>query len=293
MQSRNPAFRGNAFGRSTSGAAYGAPARGAPGHGAPGYGAGGYGMHGAPGYGVQYQGQSAPPGYAPPGAARPMTMDDVVVRGFLTLATLVITAALAWAVVPTRLAVPVLVVALILEIGIWAFITFGRKANAPLVLAFAAVYGVLVGIVSHSYNDVFHGVVFQAVIGTALAFAATLAAYSLRIVRVTPKFAKFVLAAGAALIGLMLVNLLAHLFGADQGIGIRDPGSPLAYVFSVAAILVGCFFLLLDFDSIEQGVRGGAPENFAWYCAFGLVLSLVWIYLEMLRLLSYFYGGRD
>ena len=297
MESRNPAFRGNAFNQRNGGAGYGAPGygtRGAPAYGSPGYGTPGYGAPGyaAPGYGG---GGYGGPGFAPPAppATRPMTMDDVVVRGFLTLATLVLTAALAWVFVPTRLAAPVLVVAVLAEIGIWAFITFGRKANAPLVLAFAGVYGVVVGIVSHSYNDVFHGVVFQAVTGTALAFAATLAAYALRIVRVTPKFAKFTIAAGAALIGLMLVNMLAHLFGADQGIGIRDPGSPLAYVFSVVAILVGCFFLLLDFDSIEQGVRGGAPEKFAWYCAFGLVLSLVWIYLEILRLLSYFYGGRD
>ncbi|WP_067455901.1 Bax inhibitor-1/YccA family protein [Actinomadura macra] len=280
MESRNPAFRGDAFGRRAAG----------PGYGTAGYGAQPYGGQ----YGTQpYSGApgGAPPGYAPPDT-RPMTMDDVVVRGFMTLATLMITAALAWALVPTSLAAPVLIVALIAEIGIWAFITFGRKANAPLVLAFAAVYGVAVGIISHSYNDIYHGVAFQAVVGTALAFAATLAVYALRIVRVTPKFGRFVIAAGFALIGLMLVNLLVQVFGGDDGIGIRDPGNPLAYVFSVAAILVGCFFLLLDFDAIEQGVRSGAPEKFAWYCAFGLVLSLVWIYLEMLRLLSYF-SGRD
>ncbi|TDD69215.1 Bax inhibitor-1/YccA family protein [Actinomadura rubrisoli] len=276
MESRNPAFRGQSFQQRSGG----------PGYGAPGYGAQGPGgqMYGGQGYGA--------PAYAPPDT-RPMTMDDVVVRGFATLVTLAVAAALAWTLVPTRLAAPVLIVALVAEIGIWAFITFGRKANAPMVLTFAAVYGVAVGIISHSYNDVYHGVAFQAVIGTALAFGATLAAYTLRIVRVTPKFARFVIAAGLALIALMLVNVLVHAFGGDDGIGIRDPSNPLAYVFSVAAILVGCFFLLLDFDSIESGVRTGAPEKFAWYCAFGLVLSLVWIYLEMLRLLSYFYGGRD
>src|SRR5690606_35781045 len=184
MESRNPAFRGNAFNQRVGGAAYGAPGYGAPGYGAPGYGAQPYGQ--AP----------PPPGYAPAAPARPMTMDDVVVRGFMTLVTLIITAAAAWVLVPPQLAMPVLVVALIAQIGIWAFITFGQKANAPMVLAFAAVYGVLVGIISHSHNDLFHGVVFQAVIGTALAFGATLAAYSLRIVRVTPKFAKFTIAAG-------------------------------------------------------------------------------------------------
>ncbi|MFD0685112.1 Bax inhibitor-1/YccA family protein [Actinomadura fibrosa] len=269
MQSRNPVFRGQAF---DQGRGYGAPAYG-----------GQYGQPYGQGYGA--------PAYAP-AQAGPMTMDDVVVRGFATLLTLVVTAALAWTLVPARLTSAVLVVALVAEIGIWAFITFGRRANAPLVLAFAAVYGVAVGIISHAYNDVYHGVVFQAVLGTALAFGATLAVYALRIVRVTPGFVRFVAAAGLALVGLMLVNLVVQLFGAEHGIGIRDSGNPLAYVFSVAAILVGCFFLLLDFDSVEQGVRSGAPRKFAWYCAFGLVLSLVWIYLELLRFLSYFYN-RD
>jgi uncharacterized YccA/Bax inhibitor family protein len=231
------------------------------------------------------------PAYAPP-RTRAMTMDDVVVRSFLTLATLVIGAAAAWDLVPATSAVPVLILATVVEIGLWAFITFGRKANAPLVLSFAAVYGVAVGIISHTYNDLYHGVVMQAVIGTTLAFAGTLAVYSLRIVRVTPRFTRFVVAAGFALLALMVIDILFSAFGAAGGIGIRDPHNPLAYIFSVVAILAGCFFLLVDFDTIENGVRTGAPEKFAWYCAFGLVLALVWIYLELLRLLSYFYGGR-
>ncbi|WP_433333731.1 Bax inhibitor-1/YccA family protein [Spirillospora sp. CA-294931] len=266
MESRNPAFRGNNFGQQAGG--YGAPTP------------------------QQLQDMYNAPSYAPP-AERAMTIDDVVVRGFLTLVTLVATAALSWVLVPAKLALPVLAVAIIAQLGIWAFITFGRnKANAGTVIAFAAIYGVAVGIISNAYNDLYHGVVFQAVIGTALAFGATLAVYALRIVRVTPKFTKFVLAAGIGLIGLMLVNLVVQIFGSDSGIGIRDASNPLAYVFSVVAILVGCFFLLLDFDAVEQGVRAQAPEKFAWYCAFGLVLSLVWIYLELLRFLSYFYG-RD
>jgi uncharacterized YccA/Bax inhibitor family protein len=274
MESRNPAFRGNAFGRQTGWQQ--------PGGQAPAYGTG---------YGMQPQDTLGPP-MAPPRVARPMTIDDVVVRGFLTLATLVLTAALAWVLVPTELSTPVLVVSFIAMVGVWAFIIFGRKANAPMVIAFAAIYGVVVGIISHAYNDVYNGVVFQAVIGTALAFGAMLAVHSLRIIRVTPKLARYVMGAALALIGLMLVNLLVQVFGSDSGIGIRDPSNPLAYVFSVVAILVGCFFLLLDFAQIEEAVQQGAPEKFAWYCAFGLVLSLVWIYLEMLRLLSYF-SGRD
>jgi uncharacterized YccA/Bax inhibitor family protein len=263
MESRNPAFRGGSFGEQAR--AYTPSAQ-------------------------HLQDMYDAPAYVPP-QTRAMTLDDVVVRSFLTLVTLVAAAAAAWVLVPTSAAMPVLLVSVVLEIGLWALISFGRKANAPLVLAFAAAYGVAVGIISHAYNDLYHGVVLQAVIGTTLAFAATLAVYSLRIVRVTPRFTRFAIAAGFALLAMMVIDLLFSAFGAAGGIGIRD-GSPLAYVFSVVAILVGCFFLLLDFDTIERGVQQGAPEKFAWYCAFGLVLSLVWIYLEMLRLLSYLQGGR-
>ncbi|MCU1616376.1 MAG: putative YccA/Bax inhibitor family protein [Frankiales bacterium] len=263
MESRNPAFsRRGAFGQQQ-----------APGH-VP-----------TP---QQLQGMYDAPSYAPP-ATRRMTVDDVVVRGFLMLGTLVATGAVAWVLNPPPI---VAIVSLIVGLVCWAIMTFGHRVNAPLALGFAAAYGVSVGIVSHAYNQFYNGVVLQAVVGTALAFAAMLAVHALKIIRVTPKLVRYVVAAGFALLGLMLVNVLFQVFGVAGGIGIRDPGSPIAYVFSVVAILVGCFFLLLDFAAVEEGVAAGAPEKFAWYCAFGLTLSLVWIYLEMLRFLSYF-SGRD
>lgn len=225
------------------------------------------------------------PSYAPP---RGMTIDDVVVRSFLTLGTLVVAGALAWVFVPDRLAGPIALVAVLIGVICWAVVTFGRKANPVAVLGFAAAYGVSVGLISHMYNDVYNGVVVQAVIGTALAFGAMLTVYALRIVRVTPKFARFAIAAGLALVGLMVVNLLVSIFHVG-GIGIRGNG-PLGIVFSIAAILVGCLYLLLDFSSIENGVRSGAPRQASWLAAFGLTLSLVWIYLEMLRFLSRFYS---
>lgn len=260
MESRNPAFRSGGFGA-------GQPSP------------------------QQLQNMYDQPAYAPP-AERRMTIDDVVVRGFITLGTLVVTAALAWVLVPDSIAMPVAGISFLLMFGVALVISFKRVMNPVAVVGFAALYGVGVGVISNAYNDLYNGVVFQAVIGTALAFAAMLTVHAFKIIRVTPKFSRFVIGAGFALVGLMLINIVAQLFGAADGIGIRDPGNPLAYVFSVVAILVGCFFLLLDFDEVEQGVRAGAPDKFAWYCAFGLTLSLVWIYLELLRFLSYF-AGRD
>ena len=123
--------------------------------------------------------------------------------------------------------------------------------------------------------------------GTALAFGAMLAVHSLRIIRVTPKFTRFVIAAGIALMGLMVVNWLASFF-IEDGIGIRS-GGPLAFIFSIAAILLGCFFLLLDFNDDRAGRGSGRPGEVR--LADGVrphASRLVWIYLEVLRFLSYF-----
>ncbi|WP_068927246.1 Bax inhibitor-1/YccA family protein [Planobispora rosea] len=232
----------------------------------------------------QLQGMYDSPSYAPP-AQRTMTIDDVVVRGFITLGTLVASAAVAWILnLGMGAALAGVIVGLILAL----VITFKQSTNPALILGYSVSYGVAVGVISHLYNNFYNGIVFQAVVGTALAFAAMLTVYSLRIIRVTPKFTKFVVAAGLALMGLMLVNLVSGFF-IEDGIGIRS-GGPLAIVFSIAAILVGCFFLLLDFDQVEQGVKYGAPAKYSWLMAFGLTMTLVWIYLEVLRLLSYFSG---
>ncbi|MEU4540102.1 Bax inhibitor-1/YccA family protein [Streptosporangium sp. NPDC023825] len=230
----------------------------------------------------QLQGMYDTPSYAPP-AQRTMTIDDVVVRGFITLGTLVVSAAVAWAL---NLGIIAAIVGAIVGLILALVISFKSSTNPVLILGYSVAYGVAVGVISHMYNDRMSGIVFQAVVGTALAFAAMLTVYSLRIIRVTPKFTKFVVAAGLGLMGLMLVNLVAGYFIPD-GIGIRSGGA-LAYVFSIATILIGCFFLLLDFDEVERGVKNGAPEKYSWLMAFGLTMTLVWIYLEILRLLSYF-----
>jgi uncharacterized YccA/Bax inhibitor family protein len=230
----------------------------------------------------QLQGMYNSPSYAPP-AQRAMTIDDVVVRGFITLGTLVVSAGVAWAL---NLSMAVGLVGLIVGVVLALIVTFKQSTNPALILSYAVAYGVAIGVVSHVYNDLYSGIVFQAVVGTALAFAAMLTVYGLRIIRVTPKFTRFVVAAGLGLLGLMLINLVAGFF-IEDGIGIRA-GGPLAYAFSIAAILVGCFFLMLDFNDVEQGVKAGAPERYSWLMAFGLTVTLVWIYVEILRLLSYF-----
>lgn len=231
----------------------------------------------------QLQDMYEQPAYAPPvqPGVRTMTIDDVVVKGFLSLGTLALTGAVAWVL---DLGMGAALVSALIGLGIGLYLSFSGKASAALTLTYAAFYGVAVGTISHAFNDLYNGIVFQAVIGTALAFGAMLAVYSLRIIRVTPKFTRYVVAAGMAVLGLMLVNLVVSLFN-DTGIGIRENGL-MGIAFSLIAILVGCFFLMLDFDMVERGVQAGLPEKYSWACAFALTSTLVWIYLEVLRLLA-------
>lgn len=220
-------------------------------------------------------------------AVRRMTIDDVVVRSAMTLATLVAVGAVAWWL---RLGIGFAILGLIGGLVLALVISFKRVTSPALVLAYAGLEGLVLGVISRFFEAAYSGIVVQAVLGTVLAFAAMLGVYATRIIRVTPKFTKIVIGMGGALLLLMVVNLVSRLF-LPEGIGIRTD-STLGILFSVVAIGVGCLFLMLDFDMIERGIAAGAPERESWLAAFGLTVTLVWIYLEILRLLSYLRGNE-
>jgi uncharacterized YccA/Bax inhibitor family protein len=164
-------------------------------------------------------------------------------------------------------------------------ISFKQIANPAATLAYGALYGVAIGAISEVFNNVYPGIVMQAVIGTFGVFAGMLVVYKTGAIRVTPKFTKWLLAAMIGVVVLLLANLVAALFGAD--LGLRS-GGPVAIIFSLVVIGVAALSLLLDFDMADEAIRRGAPAKFAWYIAFGLLVTIVWLYLEILRLLSYF-----
>ncbi|WP_235967966.1 Bax inhibitor-1/YccA family protein [Herbidospora solisilvae] len=227
------------------------------------------------------------PAYAPPTpVGRTLTMDDVVMKGFIVLGTLLASAGVAWIM---KVGMGVAVVAVIAAFILGLVITFKQSTNPALILAYAVLEGVALGAISRVFETyVSSGIVLQAIVGTMMAVLGVLAVYALNIFRPTPKFTKFVIGAAIAAVGLILVNLIVGIW-VPGGLGLRD-GGPLAIAFSVGMILLGMFFLLLDFDEINHAVQAGAPERTSWLLVFGLMLSIVWIYLEVLRLLSYFSG---
>jgi uncharacterized YccA/Bax inhibitor family protein len=213
-------------------------------------------------------------------AQRPMTIDDVVVRTATTLGLAIVTGALtvlfhAWALV-----LPAFLIGLVVSL----VIIFKRTPNPALVLIYAGVEGIALGGITGVFDAIYPGIAFQAIVGTFGVFAAMLVVYKTGAVRVTPRLTKWIIGATVGAVFVMLADMVAHLFGAD--LGIRD-GSPLSIVFSLLVIGIAAFNLLLDFEQADQMIRNGLPARWAWYAAFGLMTTLVWLYLEILRLLSY------
>ncbi|MBW5485491.1 Bax inhibitor-1/YccA family protein [Streptomyces bambusae] len=223
-----------------------------------------------------------------------MTMDDVVSRTAMTLGTVVLTAVISWVALPVDaanigksygIAIGAALIAMVLAL----VQTFKSKPVPALILGYAAFEGVFLGVISSATSTyIGPGVVIQAVLGTMCVFAAVLFAYKMRWIRVTRRFYGFVMAAAMGFMLLMAVNLLFSLFGGGDGLGFRSGG--LGILFGIVGVILGACFLALDFKQVEDGVTYGAPREESWLAAFGLTMTLVWIYLELLRLFQILSG---
>lgn len=220
-----------------------------------------------------------------------MTIDDVVIRTAALFTVLLATAAATWQFMPPVDAggLGVVLVAALVGVGLSLWITFSKTIRPGLMFAYAAIEGVFVGGISRAYNDWYgDGIVGQAVLGTLAAFAAMLALYKFRVIRVTPRFTRTLLIAFAGYAIFALVNLLFSVFG---GMSVYNVGG-LGLIVSVFGVGLAAFFLTLDFDFVERGIANGLPERYAWVAAFGLMTTLVWLYIEMLRLLAILRGDN-
>ncbi|CAN1513947.1 COG4760 Predicted membrane protein [Mycobacteriaceae bacterium] len=232
------------------------------------------------------------------GVSRPMTIDDVVTKTGITLGVLTVVAAISYFIVGGNpgLAMPFTLVGSLGGLALVLIATFGRKQDNPaIVLSYAALEGLFLGAISWVFGNVVvadgnaGALITQAVLGTIGVFFGMLVVYKTGAIRVTPKFTRFLVAGMIGVLVLMLGNFLLGMFGVGggEGMGLRS-GGPLAIVFSLVCIGLAAFSFLVDFDSADQMIRAGAPEKAAWGVALGLTVTLVWLYLEILRLLSYF-----
>ncbi len=254
----------------------------APQYGSNGYGQSPYGYHQVP---ETSGGYNQPPTES---GAR-MTFDDVVTKTAITMAVLILSAALAWYAIPDTLQFPALILSGLVGFVVVLVVSFRRVVNPTLVLVYAAIEGVFIGMISKYFESLYDGIVAQAILGTFAAAGVTLAAYKFFNIRVTPKFRKVVVIATIGFAVAMLLNFGLSLAGFNLGFrdGGTGPVSLLAVGISLLGAVLAVFNLVLDFDYIEQGVAVGAPAKESWRGAFGLTVTMVWLYIEILRLLSY------
>ena len=228
-------------------------------------------------------------------STRPMTVDDVVTKTGITLGVIIVAAAINFAL--GMLVSPGIAMALTLVGGIGGFITvlvasFGKKwGSAAVTLIYAVFEGLFVGGFSLMFANVnFHGeggmaIIGQAIVGTIGVFIGMLIVYKTGAVKVTPKFTKILFGLIAGVAVMALVNFLGAIFFDFNPL--RD-GGPIAIIFSLVCIVLGALSFLTDFDQADRMIRAGAPAKNAWGVALGLAVTLVWLYTEILRLLSYF-----
>lgn len=217
-----------------------------------------------------------------------MTIQGTVNKTIILLLLVIASAALSWYyTLISNLKNYIMPAMIILAIGglVVAMITiFNKKASSITAPIYSVVEGLFLGIISLLFEKMYPGIVLQAVFLTFVILFSLLLAYKSRLIKVTQNFRLGVVAATGGIFLIYLVNIILRLFGIS--IPFIHEGGIVGIIFSLFVVVIASLNLVLDFDFIERGSEAGAPKYMEWYGAFGLMVTLIWLYLEILRLLA-------
>jgi len=222
-------------------------------------------------------------------ASNTMTVRGTATATGALMVLLLAAATVGWMMGPDRDALnpgfPMLAIAGVL-VGFVCAIIVSFKPMLARVLGpiYAIGEGFFLGVISKSYNNWQNGIVVQAVGATLGVFLVMLFLYKSRIIKVTDRFKRIVIMATMGLMAMYLVSFMINIFGGN--VQFLQSASPMGIAFSVFAAGLAAMMLAVDFDLIEKGAQAGWPKGMEWYAAFGLLTTLVWLYLELLRLIS-------
>jgi uncharacterized YccA/Bax inhibitor family protein len=215
--------------------------------------------------------------------AAPMTIQGTTQKCGILLAITIATATLGWKLAPA-LGMPLIAGGAIAGLIIAVILCFKPTLAPVLAPIYAIVKGLFVGAISAMYNQVYDGLVVQAVMLTFGTFVGMLAAYQTGLIRPSENFKLGIIAATGGIMIVYLASWLLGMFGISMPF-IHDSG-PIGIGFSLFVVVIAAMNLVLDFGFIEEGAASGAPKYMEWYGAFGLLVTLIWLYIEILRLLS-------
>jgi uncharacterized YccA/Bax inhibitor family protein len=218
-----------------------------------------------------------------------MTMDDVIVKTGMLFGLLVVGALIGWRIPELTF------VALIVGLGLAFANIFKKQVSPALVLAYGAVEGIFLGglsqIYATAYADTAPNLVSQAVMGTLIAFGTMLFLYKSQIIKVNGRFKKAFMVAMVSYLVIAVASFISGMFGVGGGWGFYGVGT-LGMLLCIAGVGLASFSLVMDFEMITQSIAQGVPEKEAWRMAFGLAITLVWLYTELLRLIAIFSGDE-
>lgn len=213
-----------------------------------------------------------------------MTVENTLRKTVALFAILLGGAILGW-IIPI-LALPAILVALVIGL----IVSFKHSTSVPLIASYAVFEGIAVGGISHMFESQFSGAVTQAVLATLVVAGVVFALFSSGKVRATPKMTKFFIVAITSYLVFSLVNLGLVLFNVIEspwGLrGVEFFGIPLGIFIGIFVVLLASYSLILDFTYIQNGVNNRVPERFGWFASFSLMVTLVWLYLEILRMIG-------
>ncbi|GAA1900536.1 Bax inhibitor-1/YccA family protein [Lapillicoccus jejuensis] len=258
----------------------------------------GFGRNQAPTYPPQYPGPQG--GYGPqdldalyqqpsagPLQTGRLTVDDVVMKTLGLFVLVLAAGGVSWVLTDSQpaLTTPLWLGGMLVGLGLGLAISFMKKVSVPLILLYAVAEGLFLGAFSRVMEAAFPGVVTSAVVATLATFAGMFAGYRFGIIKVTDKSRRIF---GLAILGYLvfsLVNVVALLAGWTSGWGFGG-GGMLGIAISLLGVGLAAYSLAMDFDSIDRAVRAQVPQQYSWLLAHGLIVSLVWLYVEMLRLFA-------
>jgi uncharacterized YccA/Bax inhibitor family protein len=227
---------------------------------------------------------------AGPVQMRRVTLDDVVMKTLGLFTIVVLVGAVTWYYVAGQPSTSPTPMALMLAgmfggLGIGLIIAFKKTINVPLIVLYSALEGLFVGAISEVFNERWPGLVATAVIATVCTFAGMFLGWKFGLIKVTDKSRRIF---GMAIVGYLLfglVNVVAAFMGVGSGFGFGGTG-PIGIAISVLGVGLASYSLAIDFDSVDRAVAAQLPEKYSWLLAHGLIVTLVWLYLEFLRLLA-------
>lgn len=234
----------------------------------------------------QLQEMYSAPSALRPGTDRVVTMDDVVMKTLGLFAVVVVLGAVGWTIASVSQTVGFMVWmgGMIATLVLGLVIAFKKTLSVPLIVGYAVVEGLFVGAVSQFFDVMYPGIVVQAVLATLATFAGMFIAYKAGLIKVTSKFRRIMTMAifGYAIFavvnfGYAMFTSTPFGFGGTGGLGIA---------ISLFAVGLASLSLALDFDAIDYAISTGAPQKYSWLLAHGLIVTLVWLYIEFLRLIA-------